>query len=1030
APPPPPTGLTTDIPINTAAGTGGTTTGRADDNGSPNSGRADEETRSGGEGSSRPGATGDGDGRRTGTGTAYASATGVPTRTSGGDGGADSGSTAAPGHSGRVSARGPEPGPAEVPQDAPAPKRKRSSSPENAPEPKRPTLQEPQSSDGNDLETQFRNALNRPIQPTGTAQPSGTTAPMASSNAPATGPFGSDHGRLSAPENPGAMAPQAAPDQPQPSVSQDAPQPADSRYDDSLYDDSLSDDSAPAQSIPDDSDGDGAQPEAPAPDSSGSENQPPPSDLARDIHEAFVRDLDDAKARVSDLENAHESTQNHLNDLIREAEHIRSQVGRYDRANERARAHLAQLDRARNSATSQGQRVQAETARNNTIRQISDIERGANGFRNRLTEIENDYDRSNERLTDLGQRVVSAREEAIALVQQRSNWGKIPPPETDTEPDSSAHPAPVPVSEPAPIPGRIDSDGVRRFNSNEEGERYGEMVLDRTYRNLDPADRLAVYEYTRDNWINHILRGEENFAGYVDYTNRDTYTPGNLLFDIVGAERHITVDDIRQASASRSDLNHVQRTIVRDIVNARDPQSRLDDWITVSGRRGRAIQTLDGVATEERIGSHISGVDTATTSMRLPETIEVVRGTHDIKFLQGYDGYDSDVDDAESYAGPDDLEAAQAIIGIPQRDEGYLSTALGVEPPTDTYGSRFIFHFRAPEGMEAIWMGRNSHYPHQRELTFTRDSDYVVTNVEQLDNGSIRLDAVFLLPDTGAGTGPSAGPPRDGSGAGPSANVSGGTGNDTSHPGTNAPGPATQALPGPPQGGSGAGQSVHAFEGTGNDTSHPGTNAPGPVAPAPSVYTFASTPRDFSDNEEAREYGREYWGPYLAAQPNDRLTSVRYYTQEHSDHETSYADINGALREGGPIDPDIGRHISNIDSVLEGRPTNVPLVAYRGTDIDYLPADPPQMVGREFHELGYISASLGGVSRNFESSEAIYRIFVPAEVPAAWTEDLSGFSNTDREILLGRGLWYRIENAGFDDDEETWYMDVVITRRS
>ncbi|PSK99454.1 ADP-ribosyltransferase exoenzyme [Murinocardiopsis flavida] len=57
------------------------------------------------------------------------------------------------------------------------------------------------------------------------------------------------------------------------------------------------------------------------------------------------------------------------------------------------------------------------------------------------------------------------------------------------------------------IPGRVDSNGTRRFTSNPDGEEYGENVLGHQYKDLDPDLKNAVKSYTHRSWpYQRILR--------------------------------------------------------------------------------------------------------------------------------------------------------------------------------------------------------------------------------------------------------------------------------------------------------------------------------------------------------------------------------------------------------------------------------------------------------------------------------------------------------------------------------------------
>ncbi|MGL5826551.1 MAG: ADP-ribosyltransferase [Nocardioides sp.] len=64
-------------------------------------------------------------------------------------------------------------------------------------------------------------------------------------------------------------------------------------------------------------------------------------------------------------------------------------------------------------------------------------------------------------------------------------------------------------------------------------------------------------------------------------------------------------------------------------------------------------------------------------------------------------------------------------------------------------------------------------------------------------------------------------------------------------------------------------------------------------------------------------------------------------------------------------------------------------------------------------EEAYMSTSLGGPAEAFKHREAILHLQVPKGTPAMWVNKVSAFTgkDTERELLLGRGLSYRVDRV-------------------
>ena len=112
---------------------------------------------------------------------------------------------------------------------------------------------------------------------------------------------------------------------------------------------------------------------------------------------------------------------------------------------------------------------------------------------------------------------------------------------------------------------------------------------------------------------------------------------------------------------------------------------------------------------------NIEEVDKALAGRRLPEDVMVVRG-------QGV-----------SHLG---VEPPGELVGRTITEPAYLSTSLGNNPVAAFEGYTGILHLRVPEGTDALWMEKVSHYGMgERELLLGRDTSYQVTRAFKDENG-------------------------------------------------------------------------------------------------------------------------------------------------------------------------------------------------------------------------------------------------------------------------------------------------------
>jgi hypothetical protein len=175
----------------------------------------------------------------------------------------------------------------------------------------------------------------------------------------------------------------------------------------------------------------------------------------------------------------------------------------------------------------------------------------------------------------------------------------------------------------------------------------------------------------------------------------------------------------RGATGSRpAGLNTVQRaaydyTRAPDVHNALlqadDPQVRLAELLADPVRAAALADIFGHEPVYGDFAERFRLLDQAVTSP-LPESLETLRGVEDVAHLAG---------------GVADV---RALAGGTYTEPGYLSVSLGATP---AYPTGYWLRLVAPKGTRALWMGRQSHHPDERELILPRGL-------------AIRVDDVYL----------------------------------------------------------------------------------------------------------------------------------------------------------------------------------------------------------------------------------------------------------------------------------------------
>ncbi|MEU8616707.1 putative T7SS-secreted protein [Streptomyces sp. NPDC048623] len=182
----------------------------------------------------------------------------------------------------------------------------------------------------------------------------------------------------------------------------------------------------------------------------------------------------------------------------------------------------------------------------------------------------------------------------------------------------------------------------------------------------------------------------------------------------------------------------------------------------------------------------------------------------------------------------------------------------------------------------------------------------------------------------------------------------------------------------------------------------------------------------FPDNDAAIAYGRENWNDYAESLPESTKKSVLDYTREPGEifpdpHYATYKEMNAYLRGNTEMGtPDVLRNIEEMDKALAGRPLSEDVMVTRGQGVGHLGVTRPhELIGETLTEPAYMSTSLG--SPSFGSQPGILHLRVPEGTPALWVEKVGYFGMGERELVLGRGVQYKV-TRGFMDESGQWHI--------
>ncbi|MBO0878941.1 MAG: hypothetical protein J2P17_00855, partial [Mycobacterium sp.] len=295
---------------------------------------------------------------------------------------------------------------------------------------------------------------------------------------------------------------------------------------------------------------------------------------------------------------------------------------------------------------------------------------------------------------------------------------------------------------PVPDRGHVGVDGIRRFDSNDAAHNYAYHTL-RTWPRQPKQVQHAVQAYVRDPIVNWVLRqqmSDEKLTEWID-SLRTSRKVLEILADTDNSLPSIAALMLMRqwllSKAPQSRSKQKRLWALGQILDDPHPSAR-HSWIHENAesydRYKHAYSTHMGLEfTAETILYQITQIDHATAPLRGIEPIVVTCTIADHTHLS-----------VDEHGTPFDGHDPTRLIGVPQHESGYLSTAVR----HDTIDSADEYHMEltVPPGVKGFYIGHDSLYPDQQELLLGRDIDYHITHVTWDHDGTPVLHAIIDLP--------------------------------------------------------------------------------------------------------------------------------------------------------------------------------------------------------------------------------------------------------------------------------------------
>ena len=188
----------------------------------------------------------------------------------------------------------------------------------------------------------------------------------------------------------------------------------------------------------------------------------------------------------------------------------------------------------------------------------------------------------------------------------------------------------------------------------------------------------------------------------------------------------------------------------------------------------------------------------------------------------------------------------------------------------------------------------------------------------------------------------------------------------------------------------------------------------------------------FDDLEEANDWARRFYGPWVEELSREEYSALEEYKKE------GFRSLNRGLRDHdgdlSMLPPEDRRRAEGLDAALEKAPTlERPVVVYRGRLPDavleaFEAGEEETLVDQVFDDLAYTSTSLcSGIAREYGGSsrfpDSVGKITLPRGTKAGYVDAV--FDKGQSEVLLPREAKGRIDKA-YREDGVYWIEGQLI----
>ncbi len=212
--------------------------------------------------------------------------------------------------------------------------------------------------------------------------------------------------------------------------------------------------------------------------------------------------------------------------------------------------------------------------------------------------------------------------------------------------------------------------------------------------------------------------------------------------------------------------------------------------------------------------------------------------------------------------------------------------------------------------------------------------------------------------------------------------------------------------------------------------------------------TMSKSSTSYDSVVDAEELSKKYFNK-LSKKDVKRLSDaekkqLKIYLDDNNhdpSYKHAYEQINGYLRHGYDISDSMMQTMNSITEILSKHTLQRDSILYRGVDVQGAAKIFGKFEGRSIYEINDMFQGQLFIEKGFSSTSVkiddafkycnnkgiMFKIYAPAGAEGIFTNDLSGYSSLEHEVLLQRGSVYRIDRIR--DMRDYYEMRVTLLGR-